>query len=75
MGSCRRSVTLREGLLGYNSDALLMWISLRTYFAEYDFECLKRLWLPSLDTNWFSNEMVKGPSQHFGKCVSGGCHI
>jgi hypothetical protein len=30
-------------------------------FVGCDFECHKKFWLSSLDTNWFSNEMVKDP--------------
>jgi hypothetical protein len=48
-----------KGLLGYNNAALLTWTVLKTCFAGYDFECNKRLRLPSLDTNWFLDEMVK----------------
>ena len=29
------------------------------------FECHKRLWLPSMDTNWFSDEMVRGLIQQY----------
>jgi hypothetical protein len=47
-------------MLGCNSAALLMWTTLRKCLARCDFECHKRLSLSSLNTNWFSDEMVKG---------------
>jgi hypothetical protein len=52
-----------EGLLGCNDAALLTWAVLKTCFAGYDFECNKKLRIPSLDTNWFLDEMVKGSIQ------------
>jgi hypothetical protein len=57
---------LREGLLRLNIAAtLLTWTALK-YLAECDFECYKRIWLPSLNTNWFSDEMVNDPIQQLG---------
>lgn len=43
--------------------ALFTWMALRTCLAGCDFECLKRLWLPSLYTNWFSDEIIKSSIQ------------
>ena len=69
MGSSRKSVMLREGLLRCNNATLLTWMALKTCLAGYDFECYKRIWFLSLDTNWFLDEMVKDSIQQylFGK--------
>jgi hypothetical protein len=68
MNSSRENIMLREGLLGCNSAALLTWTALQIYLAVCDFECHERPWLPSLDTNEFSDEMVKGPIQQHRLC-------
>ncbi len=50
-------------LLAYNNTALLIWMILKTCIAMCDFECHKRFWLSSLDTNLFLDEMVKDSIQ------------
>jgi hypothetical protein len=41
--------------------AHVTWTTFRTCLIRFDFKCYKRFWLPSLDTNWFSDKMVKDP--------------
>jgi hypothetical protein len=61
---------VRFYLLERNSVALFTWMVLRTCLAGCDFECHKKLWLPSLNINWFSNEMVKVRSNIIVECCA-----
>lgn len=69
MGLSHKSVMLGQGLLGCKNAALKTneWIAQMMVV-----ECHKRFSLPSLDTNWFSDEMVKAQSKKIFGALNNG---
>lgn len=63
------SIGIKNGLLGCASNVLLNLR--RTYSNDGDVKCHKKFYLPSLDTNSFSDEKVKGHILFhvFGCCI------
>jgi hypothetical protein len=51
MNLSHKNIILRERLLRRIHFDLLKWTVLRICLARFDFKCLKRFWLPSLDIN------------------------